>query len=137
MLGYLINENGCAPSLSFIVRDFIKQFDKDDNGQISLGKGMLLEYCESQMLSHANGYMWFSNSGAFNDVNHIICGIIMSSIYIIEKMLSTFKIYSKVENKTQYKSIINVLRNSLKRLKELYFQITNMLAIPMMQKWHV
>lgn len=137
VLGYLINKNGRAPSLSFIVQDFINQFDKDDNGQISLGKGMLLEYCESQMLSHANGYMWFSNSGAFNDVNHIVCGIIMSSIHIIEKMLSTFKIYSEVENKTQYKSIINILRNSLKRLKELYFQITNMLAIPMMQKWHV
>lgn len=137
VLGYLINENGCAPSLSFIVRDFIKQFDKVDNGQISLGKGMLLEYCESQMLSHANGYMWFSNSGAFNDVNHIICGIIMSSIHIIEKMLSTFKIYSEVENKTRYKSIINVLRNSLKRLQELYSQITNMLTIPMIKKWHV
>ena len=80
-----------------------------------------------ELRNEKTGYMWFSNSGAFNDVNHIICGIIMSSIYIIEKMLSTFKIYSKVENKTQYKSIINVLRNSLKRLKELYFQITNML----------
>lgn len=43
---------------------------------------MLLDYVESQMLSHANGYMWYANRGAWGDVNNIIIGMDMCLMFI-------------------------------------------------------
>ena len=51
---------------------------------------MYLDYMESQMLSHANGYMWFANRGAFNDTNNVFIGIDVCLVSIIEKLYNIF-----------------------------------------------
>lgn len=42
-----------------MVKSFACHFDNEENEQLTLGKRMILDYLESQKLSHANGYMWF------------------------------------------------------------------------------
>ena len=136
-LGYLIDENGQVPSLTQVVLEFIKPFETDAKEGISIGRAMYLDYMESQMLSHANGYMWFANSGAFKDTNNIFIGIDMCLGIIVERMHTVFACHRGVENSKKYKTIINVLRNKNKELKEIYSKKTQLLSIPMIDKWHV
>ena len=42
---------------------------KEDGKGISNGHSIKLHYAESQMVSHANGYLWYANTGAWSDVN--------------------------------------------------------------------
>ena len=55
--GYTIDAKGKTKSLTNIVKEFIAKF-ADPNKDVSFDRNMLLDYVESQMLSHANGYMW-------------------------------------------------------------------------------
>ena len=71
--GYTIDDNGHAKSLSRLVRDFSSQFEKDTNNTV-LYEIYYMNYLESQLLSHANGYLWFANQGAWNDIHGLING---------------------------------------------------------------
>lgn len=91
---------------------------------------MLLDYVESQMLSHANGYMWYANRGAWGEVNNIIIGMDMCLMFILESILALFKAHKTIEEIDRYKRIINILRNSLKRIKQICDEKTKILRIP-------
>ncbi len=78
-----------------------------------------LKYLESQRMSHANGYLYFVNSGAWTDgVNFII---------IIDKYI--YKILSKYRKRsgTMYKDITSFLKEfkKLKNEKLKFFAIAN------------
>lgn len=98
---------------------------------------MLLDYMESQMISHANGYMWFANSGAFSDTNNIFKGIDISLMTIFRELHTVFLTHRVVEENKEYKSIINILRNSQKKLDGIIKAKASILALPMAHKWHV
>ena len=136
-LGYLIDENGYVPSITKVVLDFIKPFESNVENGISIGRAMYLDYMESQMLSHANGYMWFANRGAFNDTNNVFIGIDVCIGAIIEKLYNVFNCQRGIDVSKEYKSIINILRNSNKKLKNIYKQKLELLSLPMVEKWHV
>ncbi len=136
-LGYLIDEKGNVPSLTRIVLDFIKPFEINIENGVSIGRAMYLDYMESQMLSHANGYMWFANRGAFNDTNNVFIGIDLCLSVILERLHNIFVIHRSTEASKEYKSIINVLRNSNKKFKEIRDRKLKILALPMMEKWHI
>lgn len=136
-LGYLIDENGYVPSITKVVLDFIKPFEINVESGISMGRAMYLDYMESQMLSHANGYMWFANRGAFNDTNNVFIGIDACIGAIIEKLYNVFNCQRGIDASKEYKSIINILRNSNKKLKNIYKQKLELLSLPMVEKWHV
>ena len=53
ILGYTIDEKGEVKSLTEMVKLFAHHFDNEQNEQVTLGKRMILDYLESQMLSHA------------------------------------------------------------------------------------
>ena len=82
------------------------------------------------MLSHANGYMWFANSGAWGDVNNIIIGTDTCLIFILESVLTVFKMHKAIEETNHYKTIINVLRNGIKRIRDICNLKVKILAIP-------
>ena len=98
---------------------------------------MLLDYMESQMISHANGYMWFANSGAFSDTNNIFKGIDISLMTIFRELHAVFLTHRVVEESKEYKSIINILRNSQKKLKNNFERKASIFALPMAHKWHI
>ena len=120
-----------------MVLDFIKPFESNVENGISIGRAMYLDYMESQMLSHANGYMWFANRGAFNDTNNVFIGIDVCIGTIIEKLYNVFNCQRGIDDSKEYKSIINILRNSNKKLKNIYKQKLELLSLPMVEKWHV
>ena len=136
-LGYLIDQKGSVPSLTKVVCEFIKKFENKNESCISGERAMLLDYMESQMISHANGYMWFANSGAFSDTNNIFKGIDISLMTIFRELHTVFLTHRAVEESKEYKSIINILRNSQKNLDGIIKAKTLILALPMAHKWHV
>lgn len=137
MLGYTIDAKGEVKSLTEMVKLFARHFDKVENEQMSLQKGMILDYLESQMLSHANGYMWFANRGAFMDVNGIIFASDVSLVFLLKSIKTIFELHRNIEKTKEYKSIINILRNSIKRLEDILNEKMQILAIPGVKKWNV
>ena len=120
-----------------MVKSFVHHFDNEENEHVTLGKRMILDYLESQMLSHANGYMWFANRGAFMDVNSVIFASDVSLIFILKSIKTIFELHRKIEQTQEYKSIINILRNSIKKLNDVLKEKTQILAIPGVPKWNV
>lgn len=127
--GYTINKNGTAQNFTSVVKEFIKKFQSTET-TVSWDRTLLLDYMESQMLSHANGYMWFANSGAWGDVNNIIIGTDTCLMFILESILTVFKLHRSVKETDHYKPIINVVRNGTKRIKDIYRLKVKILAIP-------
>ena len=127
--GYTIDEKGKVNNFTSLVRDFIKKF-VDPNAEVSWDRNMLLNYMESQMLSHANGYMWYANSGAWGETNGVILGADICLMFILEAILNMFKVHRTVEESNYYKSIINIVRNSLKRIRLLHEEKIKILGIP-------
>ena len=91
---------------------------------------MLLDYVESQMLSHANGYMWYANRGAWGDVNNIIIGMDMCLMFILESILAMFNAHKTIEETDYYKPIINLVRNCVKRIKTICDEKIKILGVP-------
>lgn len=66
--GYTLDAEGNTKSLTKLVSQLADLFKEDGKG-ISNGHSIKLHYAESQMVSHANGYLWYANTGAWSDVN--------------------------------------------------------------------
>lgn len=133
----MIDEKGNVPTLTKIVVEFITPYESDSKDGISMGRAMYLDYMESQMLSHANGYMWFANSGAFSDTNNIFIGIDACIMRLSQELYNIFSIHRNTEKTNEYKSIINILRNSVKKMDALYLEKNRILQLPMAKKWHI
>lgn len=127
--GYTIDENGKTKTLTSIVKEFICKF-ANPNATVSFDRSMLLDYVESQMLSHANGYIWYANSGSWGDVNNIIIGTDVCLMFLLESILNVFKMHKTIEQTNHYKPIINILRNSIKKIRDICNLKVKILAIP-------
>ena len=127
--GYTVDEKGKTKNLTNIVKDFISKF-VDPKAEVSFDRSMLLDYVESQMLSHANGYMWYANRGAWGDVNNVIIGMDMCLVFILESILTMFNAHKAIEETNFYKPIINLVRNSVKRVKVLCDEKIKILGVP-------
>ena len=127
--GYTVDEKGKTKNLTNIVKDFISKF-VDPKAEVSFDRSMLLDYVESQMLSHANGYMWYANRGAWGDVNNVIIGMDMCLVFILESILTMFNAHKAIEETNYYKPIINLVRNSVKRVKVLCDEKIKILGVP-------
>lgn len=66
--GYTLDADGKTKSLTKLVSQLADLFKEDGKG-LSNGHSIKLHYAESQMVSHANGYLWYANTGAWSDVN--------------------------------------------------------------------
>lgn len=123
-LGFLIGEKGMNNdkmneiNLTSIVKHFADELKNPDifpNHDIS--KIIILNYIESQILSHSNGYMYYSNSGAWCDCNSVIQTFDIALLYNLEKISSNYKLHSIVEESNQFKTLRNCVRNVKKRYK--------------------
>ena len=127
--GYTVDAKGKTKSLTNIVKELIAKF-ADPNKNVSFDRSMLLDYVESQMLSHANGYMWYANCGAWGDVSNVIVGMDMCLMFILESIMAIFKAHKDIEENNYYKPIINLVRNSVKRMKVLCDEKIKILSVP-------
>ena len=127
--GYTINVKGSVKNLTKIVKEFITEL-RNPNDEVPWDRGMLLNYMESQMLSHAIGYMWYANSAAWCETHNVIIGTDICLMFILKSILSIFKTHKTIEETNQYKPIINVVRNSIKRIKALLDEKAVILHLP-------
>lgn len=129
MTGYLIDEKGHAKSLTKVAKDYLSRFDHAEN-EIKISQVSMLDYLESQMLSHANGYMFFANSGAWSEVNNILVWSDYFLADILQTVLSIYKSCTLEEDKKKFKPFINMIRNGIKKIKEISVQKSVLLSIP-------
>lgn len=126
--GYTIDEKGDVISLKKLVEQLLK-VSFGDKAQDFLDS-ILLDYTESQMLSHANGYMWFANKGAWADVYNLFRTTDMLIIHLLSKMHFLFKMHKEIECDKSDKQIINVIRNAIQRIKPLAEERWKLLLVP-------
>ena len=126
ILGFLIDKKGmCDNNLSKInlinlVKCFANKFKNvDESPNRDLSKIMMLNYIESQTLSHSNGYMYYSNSGAWEDCNSVVQTFDFAIIYNLNKILQNYNCHSKIEETNEFKTLRNCVRNVIKNYKNL------------------
>lgn len=126
ILGFLIDEKGmCDNNLSKInlinlVKYFANKFkNTDESPNQDLSKIMMLNYIEGQFLSHSNGYMYYSNSGAWEDCNSVVQIFDFAIIYNLNKILQNYNFHSKIEETNEFKTLRNCVRNVIKNYKNL------------------
>ena len=70
------------------------------------------------------------NRGAWGDVNNIIIGMDMCVMFILESILAMFNVHKTIEETDYYKPIINLVRNSVKRIKTICDEKIKILGVP-------
>ncbi len=128
--GYSIDEKGECVSINSMVRDAAKLI-KDSKEQLTFSDTLLIDYVESQMLSHANGYMWFSNSGAFSDTNNVIPEICCLLSRIFECLKVFFNDVYKDTKEYRYRKTSNVFRDAIKDIQSSFKTIYKLQKKPM------
>jgi hypothetical protein len=132
-LGYTIDGQGRVKSLTSLAKLFVQKFENVPN----MKECMILDYVESQMLSHANGYMWFANSGSFADINNIFRSTDMSMLFILDTIKTMFDVHKVIEDTQRYKPLINYVRNSKKKFETITRHKHAFYHIKMVQKGDV
>lgn len=110
--GYTINREGEVLSLSDMVNKFLKIVNMDK----FLLSTAQMNYIESQMLSHGNGYLFYANTGIFEDDISSIQILEYSLIHVLQKMYHLFHIFKNESSKN--KTLSNAIRNRIKKIKK-------------------
>lgn len=129
LTGYTIEESGNVVTLTHMVDQFIHRFSLGEEKSI-FEQGMKIDYVESQMISHANGYMWFANSGAWMDTYNIFQASDASLLFMLNEIQMVFEVHRTTEETTKFKPIINALRNGQKRIIDLMKRKLSLMQIP-------
>lgn len=101
--------------------------------EIQLNEFLKMCYEESQIMSHATGYMFFANSGAWTSGQALSIYIHKFSDVLFGKLLIKFQDL-KSSDKIQGKTFINVIRNYKKRSNEIINQIDKLIRTPKVRK---
>lgn len=98
-------------SINKLVYDLIDDVIVDDK---VFNAHMKMVYDESQMLSHANGYMISSNTGAFMEYSSVIPFLDMIISFEMNYYISYVKIYNESEGEHKYNKFIYDLNKQFK-----------------------
>lgn len=91
---------------------------------------MLLDYVESQMISHANGYLWYANSGSWGDIVNIIMATDHCLVFILKEILLLFETHRIIDKSSKYKSIITAIKTGINTIKKLSAEKATILETP-------
>lgn len=130
-LGFLITYDNKIPTINDLVFDFIDKTTSDLPAVegMDVGDTIKLLYKESQMLSHANGYLYFSNYGAWADDVPPIVFIDIAINNFLNLTLMWFEFGEKVLDEYQYVNFTAKLRPLIKlydetmKIKHEFFKI--------------
>lgn len=109
--GYTIDEKGKIKTLTQLVSHFADILTNNDSSY-KTNYSIKLNYVEAQMLSHANGYLWFANSGAWSDISNIFVLFNQIISLICRCISSLFENLYKKDKQYKYKKTSNLLKHS-------------------------
>lgn len=120
-VGFLIDNNGNTPSLRKLAFNMLDNICVKINEAnlvfedktIQLSTYLKMKYDESQNMSHANGYMFFSPTGAWIDGQNVA----LYSEKILNSILEMFVKNEKHSEMTQFKTARNIVRNYIKKVQ--------------------
>lgn len=116
-LGFIVQEI----SINKMVYNFIDTLTGSD---AIFNNYMKMIYDESQFLSHANGYMISSNTGAFMDYSSVIIFIDLAVEYIMKLYVNITKLYNETEGEHKLNKFLYDINKSLKDFKK-YAKLKN------------
>lgn len=125
--GFTIDEMGCIKNLTQLVNQLAELFEDTEQGQFAMSDFIKLNYVESQMISHANGYLWFANSGAWGDDNPIFMGFNCLLSFICSYMSNIFRDGYNQTKLYKDKKTANILKQASKFIRSNSFEITEIL----------
>jgi len=133
--GFLIEKSGSVRNISNTVNVFLKDLFSDTKNPQEITNIAIyqLYYAESQMLSHANGYMINANAGAWSDDINVMNIIETMLFYMLDSILFQFRLHSKIEGK-KYNQLIYVLNKQINVLKECFESKQVLYQIPRIAK---
>lgn len=114
--GFTIDEEGKVKSITKLVNQLCDLFDEDVNGFKS-SNVLKLNYVEAQMVSHANGYLWYANTGAWADVYGVFTSFNCLITFICMNMSESFKKAYAHTKDYKDKKTSNVLKQAAKFIK--------------------
>ncbi len=128
--GYTIDELGKLKSLTSLVNRLADVFKTEHVFDwVNIIK---MNYVEAQMISHANGYMWFANTGAWADVNNMYVAFNNIMGYLCYCMSENFndlyqeqKVYKYKKTSNILKSTSNHIRNNTKNIYDILAKVPN------------
>lgn len=124
--GYTIDESGKTKSLTYLVNQLADVFKTDE--KINSADMIKMNYVEAQMMSHANGYMWFANTGAWADVNNMYGIFNQIMCYICFCMSGIYKGFYEERNEYKYKKTSNILKSAGNHIRDNTKNIYRILA---------
>ncbi len=152
-LGFLIDQNGNVPNLVKLTNEFFEEVFQNDTmlvpdtltrKEIKVSNYFKMCYKESNNMSHGNGYLFFANSGAWNDCDQIIRFFDNVLYLILQKIEVIFRLYSiplndeekeiNIREFSDNKIIADSMKNALDKMKELLFSKDKILQSPKMNK---
>lgn len=106
--------------------------DNEQHVELDLTSFMKMKYDESQVMSHATGYLYYSLTGAWSDGNVIAYLYDELVQLLLKKLLCNLKELHK--NKKIDKSILNWLRNFIKDNEKYVLEKRELYLMPKVQK---
>jgi len=111
-LGFIPYKQSFNQFVRTLIDDFVK---KDD----TLNAHMKMVYDESQFLSHANGYMISSNTGAFMEYSSVIVFVDYLTLALLDYYIKWVKVYNIIEGNGSYSKFIDSIlenKNTLSKI---------------------
>lgn len=116
--GFTIDENGKIKTLTQLVNQLADLFKDSPSGTTSIADAIKLNYVEAQMISHANGYLWYANSGAFGDVNGLFYLFNTLMSFICFDISNIYKDRYEETNQYKDKKTCNVCKQAGKFIRD-------------------
>ena len=118
-LGFMMDADGVVPSLTKLVENKINQLyaEQTFTGDIPMSAMLRMLYDESQLLSHATGYMYNANTGAFCDSIVICQSVDYLILTLLTRLYVVFCAYETEEEAKKYSNVRNCLRNGIRDFK--------------------
>lgn len=123
--GFTIDECGKTKTLTQLVNQLCDIFE-DEKDVIQVRDTLKLNYVESQMLSHANGYMWYANSGAWGDslnvymnVNNLLSFLCFYLSHIYKDGYEQTKEYKDKKTSNIFKQAGKFIRDNTKNIYDI------------------
>lgn len=136
-LGFLINPENKIPSMQQMVFDFLDKYSPlinnntigTPNLQVSLKSYMKMKYEESQIVSHASGYMYFATPAVWSDGINI--PLLMDQYFhqVLKQLLERYE-----ELGFKGRTLKNVVRNYLKKVEELVTEKNQLYSLKRVNK---
>ena len=105
-------------SITKLVNDAIDGLIKNDE---TMNAHLKMLYDEAQMLSHANGYMISSNTGAFMEYSTVIAYCDQFVTLLLKFYQVSWDLYNKTEGKKHYSKFVYDLKKNIKDFEKAAF----------------